>query len=277
VLPVILPSGRIAYDISDPLGLYGQVGNMHRVFADEVIHLRDRSDNGIIGRSRLSRTAGAVQTALSLQDFHQNLMRNGANPSGVFSTEQKVHPDSRKRLVDALKERIAGTTKAGKFLVLDGGWKWQQISVSPEDAELLASRKFSTEEMARIYGVPPPLVGIWDHSSFHNSETAGRWLAIYTLTPWLAKIEAEFARVVFGANSPSNLSFDLNGLLRGDSQARWATYDIASKDRLLLPDEIRALEGFPPLPDGAGATFPLVGADITRPPPNATLPPENAV
>jgi HK97 family phage portal protein len=110
---------------------------------------------------------------------------------------------------------------------------WQQISVSPEDAELLASRRFSTEELARIFQVPPPLVGIWDNSTFTNSETAGRWFATHTLAPWLRKLEAEFSRSVFTAGSPSFLEFDLSGFLRGDPEARWRSYDIAIKNRVL--------------------------------------------
>ncbi|HXP05933.1 MAG TPA: phage portal protein, partial [Stellaceae bacterium] len=133
----------------------------------------------------------------------------------------------------------------------------------------------STEEMARIYGVPPPLVGIWDHSSFTNAETAGRWFAQFTLTPWLVKIEAEFSRVIFGPSSPSCIMFDLNGLTRGDPNQRWSTYDIAVKDRILTPNEIRGLEGFSPIE--GGDDFPLVGADLTRPPPTAPLPPQNVI
>jgi HK97 family phage portal protein len=100
-------------------------------------------------------------------------------------------------------------------LILEGGAEWQQISVSPEDAELQASRRFTTEELARLYQVPPPIVGIWDHSSFTNSETAGRWFAQFTLSPWIRKLEAEFVCSVFTASGREShsIELDLSGAL----------------------------------------------------------------
>jgi HK97 family phage portal protein len=197
------------------------------------------------------------------------MFENQATPSGVLSSDNKIAPDSMTRLIDAVRERFAGTGNARKVMILDQGLKWQQISVSPEDAELLASRRFSTEELARIYQVPPPLVGIWDHSSFTNSQTAGTWFAVFTLSPWIAKLEAGLSRSVF-AGSSTYLNFDLGGLLRGDPLQRWQSYDIASRNHILRPNEIRGLEGFNPI-DG-GDDFPAVAADLQRPPPGTVIP-----
>lgn len=141
---------------------------------------------------------------------------------------------------------FAGSNNAARALILEGGAEWQQISVSPEDAELLASRRFTTEELARLYQVPPPIVGIWDHSSFTNSETAGRWFAQFTLAPWIRKIEAEFARSVFTAagRETNHIEFDLSGFLRGDPAQRWQGYDVALRNQVLTPNEVRQAEGY---------------------------------
>ena len=109
-------------------------------------------------------------------------------------------------------EAFTGPRNAAKAMILEAGIKWNSISISPEDAELLASRKYSGEELARLFNVPPPLVGIWDHSSFTNSETAGRWFAQHTLAPWIAKLEAAFGRSVLGGEA--ELSIDLSGFLQ---------------------------------------------------------------
>jgi HK97 family phage portal protein len=217
---------------------------------DEVLHLRDRSDTGLIGRSRLSRAAETVVAALSVQSFASNMIRNGANPSGAFEMDGVLGDAGRVRLTESFKQSFAGPQNAARALILDHGIKWRQISVSPEDAELLASRRFSTEELARIFQVPPPLVGIWDHSSFTNSETAGRWFAQHTLSPWIRKLEAEFSRSVFTAGSSSCLELDLGGFLRGDPAQRWAGYDIAIKNRVLTPNEVREAEGYNPRTGG---------------------------
>ena len=249
VSPVILPSGALAYDVVAS-NINGTNGRLRRLLADEVLHLRDRSDDGLIGRSRLSRAAETIGAAMAVQTFAGSIYRHGLNPSGAFSTEGKLSAESRQSLRDAFTDQFAGSRNAAKAMVLDQGLTWQQISVSPEDAELLASRRFSTEELARIFQVPPPLVGIWDHSSFTNSETAGRWFAQHTLSPWLRKLESEFARSVFTASSGSFLELDLAGFLRGDPEARWRSYDVAIKNRVLTPNEVREAEGYNPRTGG---------------------------
>ena len=108
-------------------------------------------------------------------------------------------------------------------MVLDQGVKWQQISISPEDAEFLASRRFTVEELCRLFNVPPPIAGDLTHGTFANTETLVRLFATNTLTPWCRKLEAEFTRSVFSAATRSShkLELDLSGLLRGDPTARW--------------------------------------------------------
>ena len=97
-----------------------------------------------------------------------------------------------------IRENLLGRWKkkseSGKIEAFPGKGR-----LSPEDAELLASRRFTTEELARLYGCPPPIIGDLSHGTFTNSETAGRWFAQHTLTPWIRKIETEFTRSVFTA------------------------------------------------------------------------------
>lgn len=248
----MLPSGRLAYDVVHVTTMFGGTGRPKRLLEGEVLHLRDRTDDGIIGRSRLSRAAAVVSSALSLQEFVSSMWDNGVHPSGVLEAEAKIGPEGLKRLREIFTEAFAGPTKAAKALVLDQGLKWKSISVSPEDAELLASRRFTAEEIARIYQVPPPLVGIWDHSSFTNSETAGRWFAQFCLGPWVRKIETEVARSLFSDASrmTHELELDLSGFVRGDYQARWAAHKIAVQSKILTVNEVREVEGFNPRPGG---------------------------
>ena len=118
-------------------------------------------------------------------------------------------------------------------MILDSGTKWAQISISPEDAEFLASRRFSTEELCRLYGVPPPVAGDLTHGSFANVESLLRWFAQATLTPWVRKLESEFSRSVFSAASRAThkVELDLSGLLRGDPAQRWQSWKVAIESR----------------------------------------------
>lgn len=254
VAVVVLPGGRVAYDVADSLGLHGPAGGRRRLLDSEVIHLKDRSDDGLIGRSRISRAAGAVSAALETQNFARAVHANRAAPSGVVEADGKLSPESWDALKLRLRETHQGVENSGKIMVFDQGLRYKPISISPEDAELLASRRFATEELARIFQVPPPLVGIWDHSSFTNSETAGRWFATHTLRPWCRRLEAAIMRGCFSSEAQRayRVEFDLSDFLKGDDQTRWASYEIALRNKVLTPNEVRELEGWNPRPGGDG-------------------------
>ena len=248
VAPRVLTSGRLAFEVTDMYGARGAPGHMRRLLNAEVIHIKDRSDDGMLGRSRLSRARETIGTALAVQLFAASTYANQATPKGVLSFKSRLNSDQLVRVKQMWLDLFTGPDNAAKTLILDQDGEFKPMSVSPEDAELLASRRFTTEELARLFNVPPPIVGIWDHSSFTNSETAGRWFAIFTLTPWIRKLETEFARAVLGAGY--SLEIDLSGLTRGDYAARWNAHKIAVGSRILTPNEVREAEGYNPRPDG---------------------------
>ena len=242
----LLPSGRLVYDLTEITSIHGGSGRSRRLLQHEVLHLRDRSDDGLVGRSRLQRAAAVVQGALSISEFSGAMFLNGINPSGALQLAGKLSDQALKDLGNRFREAFAGPSKAARAMVLDQGLTWQQISVTPEDAELLASRRFTTEELARLFGCPPPIIGDLSHGTFTNSETAGRWFAQHTLTPWIRKIETEFTRSVFSAATAASheLELDLSGFLRGDPETRWASHEIAVRNRILTPNEVRRVEGW---------------------------------
>jgi HK97 family phage portal protein len=244
----LLTTGRLVYDVTQINGLYGGSGRPRRLLQHEVLHLRDRSDDGLVGRSRLQRAASVVSTAISTQTFADSLYRNGINPSGAVELDNRLDEKAQKRLAESFRSAFAGASNAAKALVLDQGMKWKSISISPEDAEFLASRRFTVEELARIYNVPPPMAGDLSHGSFANVETLLRFFAQGTLTPWVRKLEAEFTRSVFSAASRGthSLELDLSGLLRGDPAQRWASWKIAVDAGILDADEVREEEGWNP-------------------------------
>ncbi|MGE0651511.1 MAG: phage portal protein [Alphaproteobacteria bacterium] len=252
----LLPTGRLAYDVSSMTTLYGGTGRPKRILQDGALHVRDRSDDGLIGRSRLQRAAAVLSAGLNVQEFSNAMFLNGANPSGVLEVDGKLGDDKLKTLAGFFRDAFSGPHNAAKALVLDQGIHWKAVSVSPEDAELLASRRFSTEELARLFGCPPPIIGDLSHGTFTNSETAGRWFAQHTLTPWIRKLETAFTRSVFSEadRATHTIEFDMSAMLRGDPEQRWRSHQIAVDSRILLPNEVREIEGFNPR-DG-GDTFP---------------------
>lgn len=248
----MLPNGKLAYDVTEMTSIYGGQGKMRRLLEHEVLHLRDRTDDGLIGRARLHRAAGAVEGGLAVQEAANALHRNGLNPSGAFKLDGKLNDEARTQLRKQIETMHAGASNRGKFFILDQGLAWERMTITPEDAELLGSRRFSVEEMARVFQVPPPLVGDLTHGTFTNTVEVGKWFAQFTIMPWTRKIEAAFTRSVFSVATRDThyLEFDLSGFQRGDHAARWQGHAIAVQHGILTPNEIRSVEGWNPLPEG---------------------------
>lgn len=238
VTVVYLSSGRLAYDIADARG------GSRRVLEGEVIHLRDRTDDGLVGRSRLSRAADTVAGVQASNAFAKSFLERGAQPSGVIRHPGAMTAEQKTSLRDQFQERFGGAANAGRTLILDGGLEWQAAQISPEDAELLESRKFGVVEVCRLFQVPPPIVQAYENNTFTNASQAGLWFATFCLAPWARKIEAEFARSVLATGM--ELELDLSGFLRGDPATRWAAHKIAIESGVLDPDEIRVIEGWNP-------------------------------
>ncbi len=252
----LLESGRLAYDIHDITHIHGGSGRQRRLLQDEVLHLRDRTDDGLIGRSRLSRAGLAVSSAIGAQEFAASMWENQATPSGVITTKKPMSKKGMENLSIAARDMYTGTNNARRLLVLDNEMDFKAVSVSPEDAELLASRRFSTEDIARIFDVPPTIIGDMTNSSFTNAETAQRYFYMSTIRQWVAKLEAEISRSLFTSYERDRLDveFDMSGLLRGDPTTRWNAHKIAVDANILTVNEIREIEGFNPIDDDDDST-----------------------
>jgi HK97 family phage portal protein len=242
----MLPNGRLAYDVVRFIAPWGGNGQPRRLLDDEVFHLRDRSDDGIIGRSRISRAPDVLGQAVGIQTYASAMWANGATPAGVLTVAGSLSTEAAQRLRHSWEQAHTGSHNAKRTVILEQGASWQAMSVSPEDAEVLASRRFTVEELCRLYQVPPPIVQDYTHNTFTNAAQASLWFAQLTLSPWARKIEAEFDRSIFGEDDRCHLDIDLSGLMRGDYSARWAAYAVAVDKRILDVDEIREAEGYNP-------------------------------
>ena len=254
----VLPSGRLAYDVVSSAAPYGGPATSQRFLDGDVLHMRDRSDDGIVGRSRLARAPAVLQAAIGLQEYSSAIWANAATPSAVFGMPAGITSDGVRRFRAHVDDVYAGARNAKKVVLADAGVTVTPLSVSPEDAEVLASRRFSVIEIARLFGVPPPIVQDYSNSTFTNASQASTWFAQNTLAPIARKIEAEFSRSLF-SDSAYHIEIDLSGLLRGDYTARWAANVAAVQAGILTADEVRAQEGYGPLPAAPAAPEPVIG------------------
>ena len=242
----VLPNGRLVFDVL-PNALYGGPSLAGRYLDHEILFLRDRTDTGVIGRSRLSRAPGVIQAALGLEEYSASIWRNAAAPSGAYTLPPGVKEEGLRRLRHHVEGYITGSQNAGRILYLDPQSTFTPISAKPVDAEVLASRAFTVIECCRLYGVPPPIIQSYENNTFTNATQASIWFAVNTLTPFVRKLEAEFSRSVI--DDPAyHVEISLDGLMRGDYATRWTANVAAVAAGILTRDEIRAQEGYGPLP-----------------------------
>ena len=259
VVVSLLPSGALAYDVVLYQQPWGGTGHPRRFLDSEVLHLRDRSDDGYVGRSRLSRAPDVLNAAIGLQTYSSAVWGNAATPSGMVSVPAGLSPDGLKRMTAYFEAQNTGSANAKRVLFADADAKFTPMSCSPEDAEVLASRRFSVEELCRLFNCPPPIVQSYENNTFTNSAQANTWFATNTLRPIARKIEAEFARSVFADPSGNfHIEIDLSGLMRGDYATRWTANVAAVTARILTANEVREAEGYGPL---AETSAPVVAAD----------------
>jgi HK97 family phage portal protein len=244
-------TGRFAYDVSSP------EGGTRRLLPEEILHLKDRTDDGIVGKSRLARARETFGAALATERYAASTFRNGAAMSGILSHPEHLGEEAAKSLRDSFKATYSGADKAGEVAVLEEGLKWQQISVSPDDAQMLESRKFSTEALARIFRVPPPVIGDFQGGNYSSISEVGRWFYSHTVMPWLNRWERliEHALLTAAARERYEVEFDTDLLLRGDQLTRFQAYRIGREIGTYSANDTRRFEKLNRRTDAGGDTF----------------------
>jgi HK97 family phage portal protein len=205
-----------------------------------------------VGLSPVGAARQSLGLGLAAQEYGGKWFRDGANPSGVLSTEQSL---TMQQVQDT--QRIWIASHGGRRLpaVTQGGLKWQPISITPEESQFLETRQYSAVEVAQLMGVPPHMIGIVDRSTSWGTgiEQQSIGFVQYSLGPsYLSRIEKAITRCLPRGQF---CKFNVNGLLRGDVKSRYEAYQIAVNNGWMNPDEIRALEERPPIPGGAGQKF----------------------
>ena len=221
----------------------------------EVFHVRGFGGDGLKGASTLSVCGGTFRAASATDSTASQMFANGARPSGLLSMAETLSGEQRAELEEALATKFMGAMNAGRPMVLDRGLKWDSLSINPEDAQLLDSRKFSGEEICRIFGVPPAMVGFGDKSSNWGTGKEVDVLGFikFTLRKRLRRIERAAMKQLLTREERQagmTIEFNLEGLLRGDSAGRAAFYQVMVRLGLMTRNEARRLENLPPIPGG---------------------------
>ena len=258
--------GRIFYlytktsDENPNIRPYGQVA----LPKEEVLHIPGLGFDGLVGYSPIAMARNAVGMTMACEEYGASFFANGASPSGVLEHPGVLKDPTRVR--DSWNAVYRGTGNAHKVAVLEEGMKYQQIGIPPEEAQFLETRKFQLDEIARLYRIPPHMIGDLEKSSFNNIEQQSMEFVKYTLDPWVVRWEQAMQKALFLPEEKKQyfLKFNVNGLMRGDYESRMTGYSIGRQNGWLSANDIREMEDMNPVPDEEGGNLYLVNGSMTK-------------
>lgn len=250
---------------------WSEAGERRTRAVGEMLHIRGPLGSAESGVSTLSACRAAFTGAIAAESAARSTFANGMRPSGVLSTDPSISltKEQRAEFNEYLGENFQGSVNSGRPLLLDRGMKWAQINITPEDAQMLESRKFSGEEICRIFGVPPAMVGYGDKASNWGTGKEVDVLGFqkFTLRRRLKRIEQALQKQLLTAADRAQgitIEFNMEGLLRGESQARASFYQSGLSNGWMTINEVRALENLPPVEGGEVPRMQMQNVPITE-------------
>lgn len=248
---------------SDENPMFKEYGNI-RLKAEDVLHIPGLGFDGLIGYSPIAMAKNAVGMTLACEEYGASFFANGANPGGVLEHPGVLKDPSKVR--ESWNSVYRGVSNAHKIAVLEEGMKYQQIGIPPEEAQFLETRKFQINEIARLYRIPPHMVGDLDKSSFSNIEQQSLEFVKYTLDPWVIRWEQSLQRSLLlpGEKGKYFIKLNVDGLLRGDYQSRMNGYAVGRQNGWFSANDIREMENMNPIPDEEGGNLYLINGAMTK-------------
>ncbi len=256
-----LQNGALQYE-------WTEEGRHHKRTDETMLHVRGFGGNPLGGMSTLHFGRNAFGLARAVDRSAGTTFANGMRPSGALTFEKFLSAEQRDVAETKMVEKFVGAINAGRPLVLEGGTTWQPLTMNPEDAQMLESRRFSVEEICRFFGVPPHMIGHTERSTSWGTGLEQQVIGFqkFTLRRRLKRIEqainkqlltpAERARGVY-------VEFSLEGLLRGDSASRSAFYQSGLANGWMTINEVRGLENLKPVPGGDTPRMQIQNQPIT--------------
>ena len=248
---------------SDENPMFKEYGNI-KLKAEDVLHIPGLGFDGLIGYSPIAMAKNAVGMTLACEEYGASFFANGANPGGVLEHPGVLKDPSKVR--ESWNSVYRGVNNAHKIAVLEEGMKYQQIGIPPEEAQFLETRKFQINEIARLYRIPPHMVGDLDKSSCSNIEQQSLEFVKYTLDPWVIRWEQSLQRSLLlpGEKGKYFIKLNVDGLLRGDYQSRMNGYAVGRQNGWFSANDIREMENMNPIPDEEGGNLYLVNGAMTK-------------
>jgi HK97 family phage portal protein len=244
------PLGENRYEVTDDQGdIRGQYNR------SEILHIAAFTVPGNSrGLSPLDMAREAIGLGLTAEEFGSRFFEQGTTMAGVIEHPGAPRPDEAKLLRDMFRKTHAGVKNSHSVGVLTGGAQFKPITLSPEQAQFLETRRFQKAEIALLYRVPAYLVDSSVSSTWGTGiEEQNKFFVDQTLMPWIVRIEQAVS--TFLLPGQQYIRFNVDARLRAKTKDRYESYQTALSNGFLNADEIRAMEDLGPLPKKLGQRY----------------------
>jgi len=233
-----------------------------RLSPHDVLHIPGLGFDGLAGYSPIAMAKNALGLAMATEEYGSAFFKNGAAPSAVLEHPGTLKDPSRVR--ESWNATFGGSSNSGKIAVLEEGMKYTPISIAPEQAQFLETRKFQIDEIARIFRIPPHMIGDLERATFSNIEFQSIEFVKYTLDPWVNRWEQNLKRALLTKDEKMHYFFVLNvdGLMRGDYKSRMEGYAIGVNNGFMSPNDVRSLENMDKIPEEMGGDLYMVNGNM---------------
>lgn len=231
--------------------------------AGQILHCRAFSVDGVMGMSPLGFLRHTLGLTVGAEDLAASFFNNGGRPSAILSVDKPLTPSQREQV----REQITRPLEEGRrIMVLEGSMKYQTVTISPEDMQMLATRQFQVEEIARCFGVPLHLLGVQNNVPNWGLEQMNQAFFTFVLNAYLGRIESTINRFLLAPEERQRffVRHDVKPLLRADSGSRASYLSSLVQNGLMTRNEARRWEGMPPVEGGDELTVQLNLTNLTQ-------------
>lgn len=228
---------------------YDEHGKKYEYSEEQIFHIKSFSLNGKLGLSTIGFARQSIGSALAQEKTTARLASAGMRRGGAVTVDKFLSEDQREKIRTNVIDKVTNVAKTSGVIILEGGMKYESLSLTPEDAQMIESRSFSVEDVCRWFNVPPAMIGHTQKATTWGTglEQMNLGFLTYTLTPIIKRIEQEIKRSLIPAVDKKNLfaEFNIEGFLRADSAGRAALYSSFTQNGIMTRAEVRRKENLP--------------------------------
>jgi HK97 family phage portal protein len=230
----------------------------------QMFHIPAYSYDGVVGLSAVQANNEAIGGGLAAQQFANRFYASDGNVTTVLRSDQALGDDQYERLKEEWK-KYEGLTGENGTPILEGGFKLESVNVPIEDAQVIEARKFSVQEVGRMFKCPPPLIASLENTNYSNLSEINRIFATHTMQPWTVKWQEEADRKLLlnRERGEFKTEFIMNSLLRADHKTRAQFYKVMVHSEIMTRNEVRELENLNPKDGGNKLEAPTNSPDPT--------------